>query len=297
MTEQENHFRGQMPVQSLIDLVQFYTQSGSVVRIIVSKDNEDYEGSIWIDKRKITHSETRRNYGIDAFYEILSWTSGEFRVLENDVCVEPSISKDSTEIILEYYVLVDNKDLPETGPMVRPSGFNMPAIKQTQVIAQPSLQQTSMDGFPKPISRSSVIDPHEMDFSDLNDEKPIKRPQSAHIMKGKIQPLLELDGIVAASLIDLNTGMVLVSHTVDKKIDIDQYGAYAVEVAKSHKKFLSKLHINEKIEDIIINLDKNYHIITNIKKSNNICIYSILRKEDANLAIARLSLMDVVDSF
>jgi predicted regulator of Ras-like GTPase activity (Roadblock/LC7/MglB family) len=279
------NFQGEISSQSLVDVIQFYVQNSSCVNISIVQDN--LTGDIWVDRGRVLHATTQNNYGIDAFYEILGWSNGKFKIYPNDKPEIESINKDWTKLILEYYVLVDE-----------------------QKITSPSIPFPSKE---KPKSNSQVdIKPivsldTDNDFSDLNDlTKPDQtrytmysegtRKKSSHPkmknFKEKLRSIFELDGVLAASIVDTNTGMPLIQES-KSPINLESYCAYMVEVIKSHKKFLTKLNIKDKIEDIVINLDKNYHIITFVLKQDNLFIYVILDKENSNLGMTRLVLMQL----
>lgn len=257
------NFQGEMSSQSLVDILQFYIQNQSCVNIKIN--HSAVTGEIWISDGRILHATTKSNYGIDAFYEMLSWEDGHFKVNLNRKPDDESIQKPWTELILEYYVLVDEG-------MAKKSNFKK--------------------------RDDSIVD---VDFSDLmppsvpKEQKPqIKKNSSTNIksFKDKFKTIMELDGIVAAAIVDITIGMPIIQES-KKNINLDSYCAYMVEVVKSHKNFLSQLEIKDKIEDIVINLDKNYHIVTFILKQDNLFIYVILDKDGSNLGMARLVLMKI----
>lgn len=277
-----SNFQGEISSQSLVDVIQFYVQNMSCVNISITQDN--LAGDIWVDRGRVLHAATQNNFGIDAFYEILSWTNGKFKIFPNDKPEVESINKDWTKLILEYYVLVDEQKMINTS---------------TPFSIKGSPKSTSQVDI-KPIV--NLDNDNDNDFSDLSEpsrytlySEGIKRKSSTPKMKNfkeKLKAIFELDGVLAASIVDTNTGMPLIQDS-KSPINLESYCAYMVEVVKSHKKFLTKLNINDKIEDIVINLDKNYHIITFVLKQDNLFIYVILDKENSNLGMTRLVLMQL----
>lgn len=241
-------FQGEVSSESLVDILQFYVLNQSCVHVTITHKNSS--GEVWINNGKIAHATTAKNFGLDAFYEMLGWENGTFKINLNVTPDVESISKSWTELILEYYVLVDENKVPK---------FEEEAS----------------------ISSSSI-------------PQPFKKTSSASFksIKDKLKTIMELDGVISASIVDIFTGIPIIQIS-NKPEEFELYCAYMVEVVKSHKNFLSKLNIQDKIEDIIINLNNNYHIVTFILKQDNLFIYVVLDKENSNLGMTRLVLMKI----
>lgn len=93
------------------------------------------------------------------------------------------------------------------------------------------------------------------------------------------------EGIHAISVVELSSGMALGSFS-DGKLDPDVASAYNVEVVKAKLKALSALGLKEKIEDILITLTNQYHLISCTDKGTHM-IYLAADKKKSNLAILR----------
>jgi len=95
------------------------------------------------------------------------------------------------------------------------------------------------------------------------------------------------DGLLAVSVVEISSGMSLGVYT-SGKIDPDVASAYNVEVIKAKYKALKALGLKEYIDDILITLESQYHLI-NCSKSGSHMIYVAASKEKSNLAILRNS--------
>lgn len=97
--------------------------------------------------------------------------------------------------------------------------------------------------------------------------------------------LLEIDGALCAALVDANSGMLL--GKAGTGLDLDLAAAGNTEVVRAKAKTMKSLNLNDEIEDILITLGKQYHIIRPVVATPGLFIYLVLDKARANLALAR----------
>lgn len=95
----------------------------------------------------------------------------------------------------------------------------------------------------------------------------------------------QADGIHAVSVVEIESGMTL-GHYTDGSLDPDIASAYNVEVVKAKLKAIDALGLSESIDDILITLDSQFHLI-NVTKGATHMIYLAADKKKANLAILR----------
>lgn len=93
------------------------------------------------------------------------------------------------------------------------------------------------------------------------------------------------DGIHAISVVEIASGMSLGSFS-DGTLDPDIASAYNVEVIKSKLKAIKALGLKDKIDDVLITLDTQYHLINCTDKGTHM-IYLAADKSKANLALLR----------
>src|SRR5215471_17824270 len=97
-----------------------------------------------------------------------------------------------------------------------------------------------------------------------------------------LKELLRVDGALCSALVDSNSGMMLGS--TGSGLDLELAAAGNTEVVRSKLKTMKSLGLNDSIEDILITLGKQYHIIRPIQAKAGIFLYLVLDRAKANLA-------------
>jgi len=100
-----------------------------------------------------------------------------------------------------------------------------------------------------------------------------------------LRELLRTDGALCAALVDANSGMMLGS--AGSGVDLELAAAGNTEVVRAKMKTMKSLGLNDAIEDILITLGRQYHIIRPVQSKTGIFIYLVLDRAKSNLALAR----------
>jgi predicted regulator of Ras-like GTPase activity (Roadblock/LC7/MglB family) len=118
------------------------------------------------------------------------------------------------------------------------------------------------------------------------EHKLLTRPNSRDLL---ITDIMAIDGALAAALVDHSTGLTLERVGSGATIDLDLAGAAMTEVVKSQRRAMTLLNISGAIEDLLVTLHGQYHMLYLLPKTT-LFLYVVLRREDANLALAHYRL-------
>lgn len=110
-------------------------------------------------------------------------------------------------------------------------------------------------------------------------------------VKQTLEELMHVDGAMCAAIVDSASGMMLGS--IGSGVDLEVAAAGNTEVVRAKSKVMRALGLNDVIEDILITLGKQYHIIRPSTRKEGVFIYFVLDKSRANLAMARRKALDV----
>lgn len=111
--------------------------------------------------------------------------------------------------------------------------------------------------------------------------------------KASMDRLMEIDGAVGCCLADSSSGMMLASAGGGSSMNLEVAAAGNTEVVRAKRKTIKALDLKDTIEDILITLDRQYHLIRLLHNNEALFLYLVLDKSRANLAMARHVLSSV----
>jgi len=114
----------------------------------------------------------------------------------------------------------------------------------------------------------------------------------ANNIKESLTKLEGSEGFIGAAVVDSESGMCLGS-VGGGPINLELAGAANSEVVRSKRKAMKALNLRDDIEDILISLGKQYHLIRPLKTRPTIFFYVALDRSKANLAMSRFGLSEV----
>lgn len=116
-------------------------------------------------------------------------------------------------------------------------------------------------------------------------------------IKESLQEAMQLEGALGAALGDWKSGMCL-GHvgTNSPAFPLDRLEiavAGNTDVIRAKLRVAQMIQINDRIEDILISLKEQYHLIRLTQAIDGLFLYLALDRSKSNLALARLKLIEI----
>ena len=109
-------------------------------------------------------------------------------------------------------------------------------------------------------------------------------------IKTSLREAMTIDGCLGVALVDYESGLCL-GTAGNPGVDLELAAAGNTEVVRAKKRIRDKLGITDRIEDILITLEKQYHLIRMV--GTKVFLYAVLDREKSNLAMARRELSGI----
>jgi hypothetical protein len=120
-------------------------------------------------------------------------------------------------------------------------------------------------------------------------------PSEKQIVEAFERVANETPGYIAASLVDLESGMTLGLKSVRPDFDLAAASAYNSEMVKQKIKIMKALNLRTHLEDMLITLGDQIHVIRMVGPTT--FIYLSVDRSQCNLAIVRNVLTKHAASF
>ena len=105
-----------------------------------------------------------------------------------------------------------------------------------------------------------------------------------------LKEAMTIEGATGVALVDWDSGFSLGTLGGGKYLDLDLAAAGNTEVVRAKMRTVESLRLNDTIEDILITLTQQYHLIRLLRNrdgSQKMFLYLVLDRSKANLALAR----------
>jgi predicted regulator of Ras-like GTPase activity (Roadblock/LC7/MglB family) len=99
----------------------------------------------------------------------------------------------------------------------------------------------------------------------------------------------DMNGFIAASLVDMESGLTLGAKSNRSEFDLNVASAYNSELVKQKLKIMKALNLKSTLEDILLTLSDQIHIIKIVSPS--VFLYLAADRENTNLAIVRSAIL------
>lgn len=104
-----------------------------------------------------------------------------------------------------------------------------------------------------------------------------------------LKECMSIDGAVGVALVDYTSGMTLGTAGGSAELDLSVAAAGNTDVVRAKMRTLELLKLDDGIEDILITLDTQYHLIRPLssRSGKGLFLYLALLRTRSNLAMAR----------
>ena len=210
-------------------------------------------GWLRVSKGVVVGARTSTLRGSDAAYEMLSWRRPRFVV----------------------------GDLP-----VAHGDFQPMSLSIAELLLESARRSDERTRFP------SIDD--DLAFDELLDHtdpppQPRERRENMASVQQTIDAAYDIEGTIAVALVDWESGMCLGTRGGGAELNIEVAAAGNTEVVRAKQRVMKDLGIPGSIQDILITLAEQYHIITPIEDSS-MFLYSAISRARGNLAMARMKI-------
>jgi len=113
-----------------------------------------------------------------------------------------------------------------------------------------------------------------------------------------LKDAMQIDGAIGAALVDYTSGMALGIAGGGKDFDLSVAAAGNTDVVRAKMRAMELLNIQEKIEDILVTMDGQYHLVRPLtgRSGKGLFLYLALNRSRANLAMARRQLRRIEEN-
>jgi CheY-like chemotaxis protein len=281
----DGHLKGIM-LFSFLQLLQIEKKT-----CVLKVSSHDKKGILYFFKGELIDASYNKSVGEAAAFEIVCWEDAEIEIVKVSKKLHRRITKPLQNILMEAAQKNDEEKLngsaaknpdelylanetPEIFPLEQ-----IPEFLDRQVLAlldEPSFPAKTAGNKPD---------------KNQNPENKENLKKMANNINQSLEELMAIDGAQAVALVDSDSGMAL--GTAGGGVNLEVAAAGNTEVVRSKHKVMNSLGLKDKIEDILISLNSQYHLIRPLTNHQNLFFYVVLNRAQSNLAMARFKLSDI----
>jgi len=224
------------------------------------------EGFLYFSLGKLVDALCEEYEGEEAVYKILFWENPQIQI-RDIVRKEQSRTNIINKPLSVLYMEASKRSIQNS--------LQKLATKPNLFLVQESANIENVE---------SIENGHEHDEEINNTQEEIHMGN----INECLNDLMKVDGAIAASIVDVKSGMALGS--IGSGINLEIAAAGNSEVIKSKLKTMHNLGLKDRLEDILITLGQQYHLIRPLTNAPNLFIYFVLNRAQSNLAMARYKL-------
>jgi Domain of unknown function (DUF4388) len=245
---------------SLPDLVRLLRRTSLTCTLDIRANKQDpwaagADALIAFDGGRLVHAEVNEETGEAALHQLLGWRAPEVRINFNNRIRNGSVDSKALWATLQAAI--------------------------SQRAGSRALESNPAGDVDRPFSAGGATP-----------GKPSTSQEKARMsdVNTSLEEALKINGALGAALVDFKTGMCLGQLDAGSGIDLELAAAGNTEVVRAKRDIVGRLGLAQEIEDILITLSSQYHLIRVLHNNANLFFYLVLDRGKANLAMARMGL-------
>jgi two-component system chemotaxis response regulator CheB len=218
-------FAGTLRNIQITDIIQMCCLAGASLCIGVTQDND--RGTIYIEDGEVVHAECGRAVGIDAFFTILGWPSGQFETMEAPAIGSPTIKEPCQFLLMEAarqadeWAIAQEEQAPDEPELFEPERIKVLIVDDSPIMSKILTSMLVADGTIEVIGTAkngeealNMMKSLTPDLITLDVNMPVMDGSTAlkHIMIGSPCPVIIMSNLAPSSydtlLSFLNLGAV-----------------------------------------------------------------------------------------
>ncbi|MBL9107429.1 MAG: hypothetical protein JNL82_41470 [Myxococcales bacterium] len=108
-----------------------------------------------------------------------------------------------------------------------------------------------------------------------------------------LEEAMKIDGAIAVALADWDSGLCLGTAGGGARLNVEVAAAGNCQVVKAKMAIMTELGIKGAIQDILITLDDQVHLIRPLRRGDTLFLYLAIDKTKGNLGLARHRLQKI----
>lgn len=281
----DGHLKGIM-LFSFLQLLQVEKKT-----CVLKVKSQEKKGILYFLKGELIDASYNKSVGETAAFEIVCWEDAEIEIVKVSKKLHRRIAKPLQNILMEAAQKNDEKKL----------NGNLAESANEPYLLDETPKFFSPEQIPEFLDRQVLSLPDETSFpaktagnksdKNTNPENKENLKNMANNINQSLEELMAIEGAQAVALVDSDSGMAL--GTAGGGVNLEVAAAGNTEVVRSKQKVMGSLGIKDKIEDILISLGTQYHLIRPLTNHQSLFFYVVLNRATSNLAMARFKLSDI----
>jgi CheY-like chemotaxis protein len=230
------------------------------------------EGRLFFEDGELADANVRRKTGLEAVYEILGWTDPSVEIFYRRRSRQRTVTEPLQHVLMEAARLHDERG--------NAGGERVQESLRTQAPPADSPVKASSDARSAATPRVS------------SRAKPL--PENRNV-GAALAEALEIPGAIGAALVHASSGMALGEAGGSAGFSMSLAAAVTTDLVRAQAKGMNAMRLDDTVEDIVVTLGTQYHVIVFAGLARNVFLYLVLARDNADVVAARTRLRTILN--